>query len=47
LKEPADEGRLPLSLVEALEAETPEGMGNLLKFLAPITVPGRKGVVGM
>jgi len=47
LKEPADEGRMPLSLVEALEAETPEGMVNLLKFLAPITVPGRKGVVGM
>jgi hypothetical protein len=47
LKEPPDERLMPLSLMDAFEADRPEGMVNLLKFLAPITVPGRKGVVGM
>jgi hypothetical protein len=44
---PLDERRLPLSLVEAFGAHRREGMVKLLEFLAPITVPLRKGVVGM
>ena len=47
LMPPVDEDRLPLSLVEAFGAREPEGMVKLLEFLAPITVPGREGVVGM
>jgi hypothetical protein len=47
LMPPVDEGRMPLSLVEAFRAQSREGMVKLLAFLAPITVPGREGVVGM
>ena len=47
LMPPVDEQRLPLSLVEAFGAQHREGLVKLLEFLAPITVPDRKGVVGM
>jgi len=47
LMPPVDEGCLPLSLVEAFGAQSREGMVKLLEFLAPITVPGWEGVVGM
>ena len=43
---PVDEKVLPLSLVEAFVANR-EGLLKLMKFLSPITVPGRKGVVAM
>jgi hypothetical protein len=42
-----DEKLMPLSLVKAFGAQRREGMVKLLEFLAPITVPGRKEVVGM
>ncbi len=41
------EATLPLSLVEVFGATGWEGLVRLMKFLAPITVPARKGVVGM
>jgi hypothetical protein len=44
---PVDEKRMPLSLVEAFGAQHREGLVKLLEFLAPITVPGRKGVAAM
>jgi len=42
-----DEQRVPLSLVEAFRARHREGMVKLLEFLAPLTVPDRKGVAAM
>jgi len=42
-----DEQRMPLCLVEAFGAQHREGLVRLLEFLAPITVPDRKGVAGM
>jgi hypothetical protein len=44
---PADEACMPLSLVDAFNAKRPEGLVKLMEFLAPITVSGREGVVGM
>ena len=44
---PVDPKRLSLSLVEAFGAQHREGLVKLLEFLAPITVPGRKGVAAM
>jgi hypothetical protein len=44
---PVDPKRLPLSLVEVFGARQREGLVKLLEFLAPITVPERKGVAGM
>ncbi len=44
---PVAERRMPLSLVEAFGAQHRERMVKLLEFLAPITVPDRKGVIGM
>ncbi len=41
-----DKDTMPLSLVEAFGARRREGMVKLLKFLSPITVPG-KGVGAM
>ena len=42
-----DESRLPLSLVEAFDAKRRDGMARLLEFIAPITVPARKGAAAM
>ena len=42
-----DEPLLPLSLVEAFNAKQRAGMARLLEFLAPITVPARKGAAAM
>ena len=39
-----DEEILPLSLVEIFGAKRREGLVKLMEFLAPITVPGGKGV---
>jgi hypothetical protein len=47
LMPPVDEKRMPLSLVEAFGAQHRECLVKLLDFLAPITVPGRKGVAAM
>jgi len=44
---PVDAKRLPLSLVETFGAQHREGLVKLVEFLAPITVPGRKGVAAM
>ena len=44
---PVDPARLPLSLVERFGARQREGLVKLLEFLAPITVPGLKGVATM
>jgi hypothetical protein len=42
-----DETLLPLSLVEAFTSEWREGLIRLLLFIAPLTVPARKGAVAM
>ena len=42
-----EEAVLPLSLVDAFAANTREGMVRLLEFIAPITVPARKGAAAM
>ena len=42
-----DEMRLPLSLVDAFHAKQRAGMARLLEFIAPITVPVRKGAIAM
>ena len=42
-----DESLLPRSLVEAFHAKQRSGMARLLEFIAPITVPARKGVAAM
>ena len=42
-----DETVLPLSLVEAFKAKLRDGMARLLEFIAPITVPARKGAAAM
>jgi hypothetical protein len=42
-----DEPLLPLSLVDAFHAKQRAGMARLLEFIAPITVPARKGVAAM
>ena len=47
LMPPADEGRMPLSLVEVFEARGAEGMVKLLGFLAPISAPLPERVVAM
>lgn len=44
---PVNEAHMPLSLVETFGAQHREGMVKLLLFLAPITVPGRRGVADM
>lgn len=41
-----EEGRMPLCLVEAFKARGWEGWLKLLRFLSPITVPGRPGGAG-
>lgn len=42
-----DEPLLPLSLVDAFHAKQRAGMARLLEFIAPITVPARKGAAAM
>lgn len=44
---PVAEAQMPLSLVEAFDAQQMDGLVNLMKFLAPITTASCTGVLAM